>query len=863
MALTQANKFIALGTPLGKDVLIVRNALCTEHISRLFQIELDLISTEGTVPFEDIIGQGVTLRMKVGKDQDRYFNGVVNRFVQTKNDGNFAHYRATLVPWLWLLTRTSDCRIFQKKSIPDIIEEVFKCHGLDNYTLSLSGSYQPWDYCVQYRETDFNFVSRLMEQEGIYYFFVHENGKHTLVLADAPAAHCPNPGYETVIYRPPTDNQPCDRECVTDWVVEKELQSGVYALKDFNFESPRTNLFAKYSMERTHAANALEVYDYPGEYEEHPDGESYAQVRLEELQAAYETCQAQATVRGLCPGFLFTLQDHPREDQNREYLVTSVSCHMDAGDFESGAKSAAEFFTCSFTAMDCQTPFRPARTTPKPLIQGPQTAMVVGPSGQEIYTDEYGRVKVQFHWDRYGKSDENSSCWVRVSQAWAGKGWGSIHIPRIGQEVIVEFLEGDPDRPIITGRVYNAESTVPYGLPDNKTQSGIKSHSSMKGGDGNFNEFRFEDKKGSEQIYLHGEKDWTIDIKNCENETVGSSISTSAGGNISRNAGGNISRTADDNVTDKAGKDITTESGKNMCLKAGGSYSLLTNLGIHLKAMNFVAMLIESGAKDAAAAVKKGATKTGATAVAAEGASGGGKEAAVAGLQNTGMQGLAALSPGIEAGAAALTAMSAETTQNLTGVESDAGAAAASYQALNKALEAGASPEVVAAAFMGMADAVSKTVDAAKKVIEGLFPQIPNIELWAMKDINAHALWSMSLSTKVRSISIEAQNKDVNVKGKQNVCVEAEKKDINIKASKKNVVITGKEAVNITAEDKDIVVEAKKKKVFVKSAKQIFLKCGSASISMADSGNIVIKGAKININGSGPVQVKGTPIKLN
>jgi type VI secretion system secreted protein VgrG len=207
--------------------------------------------------------------------------------------------------------------------------------------------------------------------------------------------------------------------------------------------------------------------------------------------------------------------------------------------------------------------------------------------------------------------------------------------------------------------------------------------------------------------------------------------------------------------------------------------------------------------------------------------------------------------------------MSAETSQNLSGVESDAGQAAAAYQGLNKALESGASPEAVAAAFMGMADAVSKTMDAAKKVIEGLFPQIPNIELWAMKDINAHALWSMTLSTKVRSISIEAQNKDVNVKGKQNVCVEAEKKDINVKASKKNVVITAKEAVNITAEDKDIVVEAKKKKVFVKSAKQIFLKCGSASISMADSGNIVIKGAKININGSGPVQVKGTPIKLN
>jgi type VI secretion system secreted protein VgrG len=581
MALTQANRFIALDTPLGGDVLAVRNASCTEQISRLFQLELDIVSDEAEVAFEDIIGESVTLRMNVGKDQKRYFNGIVSRFVQTKNEGRHAHYRATVVPWLWLLTRASDCRIFQKKSVPEIIEKVFKDHGLDQYTLSLSGTYEPWDYCVQYRETDFNFVSRLMEQEGIYYFFEHEDGKHTLVLADAPAAHCPNPGYETIGYRPPANNQPFDRECITDWVVEKQLQPGAYALKDFNFESPKTNLFAKSNIDRTHAAAAFEVYDYPGEYELHPEGEGYAKVRIQELQANYETCHGQGTARGLCPGFLFTLQDYPRGDQNREYLVTSISCQMDAGDFET-SDSDTDFFTCSFTATESQAPFRPARTTPKPLIQGPQTAIVVGPSGEEIHTDPYGRVKLQFHWDRQGKSDENSSCWVRVSQAWAGKAWGSIHIPRIGQEVIVEFLEGDPDRPIITGRVYNAETTVPYTLPDNKTQSGIKSRSTMKGGEENFNEIRFEDKKGSEEIYIHAEKDKKVIVENDRFEEVGHDESIkikhdrgeSVGNDESISIGNNRTETVEKNETISIGEKRTTDIGKDDELSVGDNHTI-------------------------------------------------------------------------------------------------------------------------------------------------------------------------------------------------------------------------------------------------------------------------------------------------
>lgn len=559
MPLTQANRFIALTTPLGEDVLIVRSAACTEQISRLFEIELDLISTEGTVAFEDIIGQGVTLTMKVGKDQDRYFNGVVSRFVQTKNEGSFAHYRATVVPWLWLLTRTSDCRIFQKKTIPEIIEEVFKAHGLDQYKLCLSGSYPQWDFCVQYRETDFNFVSRLMEQEGIYYFFEHEESKHTMVLADSMSAHCPYSGYETMIYRPPTPNQPFDRECVTDWVVEKELKPGAYALKEFNFEKPKVNLLAKSTITRSHAAADFEVYDYPGEYEEHSEGDALASVRIQELQSNYEILHGQGNVRGLCPGFLVTLQDHPREDQNREYLVTSVSCQMDAGSFESGDSTSDEHFSCGFTCIDSQTPYRPERRTPKPLIQGPQTAIVVGPAGEEIHTEAQARVKVQFHWDRYGKSDENSSCWIRVSQPWAGKGWGSMATPRIGQEVIVEFLEGDPDRPIITGRVYNADQPPPY-AGGQGVVSGLKSNTHKGSG---YNEMSMDDTAGKEKITIHGQYDMNTTVEHDQTTTVHNNRTDQIDVNDSETVGGDQTGTVVGNQTLSVGQDRTRNVSKN------------------------------------------------------------------------------------------------------------------------------------------------------------------------------------------------------------------------------------------------------------------------------------------------------------
>jgi type VI secretion system secreted protein VgrG len=519
MPRTQTYRKAAVLTPLGDDVLLLKSCSATEELGRLFGFELELLSEKHEIKFEDIIGQNATVRLALPSGKIRYFNGFVSRFVQMPGEGDMARYQATLVPWLWFLTRMADCRIFQELTATDIIQQVFRDQGFTDFKLSLSADYRKRDYCVQYRETDFNFVSRLMEEEGIYYFFEHENGKHVLVLADSKSAHKAYPDYEKIVHR--SEDQPgVEQEYIYDWSVEQEVQPGIVCLNDFDFEKPKKALAVKANVARPHAVPNFERYDYPGDYVEYGDGEALARRRIEELQVRHEQVRGNSRVKGLCPGFLFTLERHPRQDQNREYLVVSAACKITADTYNTAARLPGDdFFECAFTAINSDTPFHSARLTPRPIVQGPQTAMVVGPPGEEIYTDKYGRVKVQFHWDRRGKSDQNSSCWLRVSQLWAGKCWGAMHIPRIGQEVIVDFLEGDPDRPIITGRVYNGESMPPYPLPDQKTKSTVKSNSS-KGGQG-FNELRFEDKKGNEEVFIHGEKDEDIHINNDCSEWIG------------------------------------------------------------------------------------------------------------------------------------------------------------------------------------------------------------------------------------------------------------------------------------------------------------------------------------------------------
>ncbi|MGH7940361.1 MAG: type VI secretion system Vgr family protein [Limisphaerales bacterium] len=520
---TQQNRFSAIDTQLGADKLLLRSFSISEQLGRLFQMEVELDSQDNSITFEDIIGTSATVRLTLPNGQTRYFNGVVSRFAQ-EQQGNVARYRTTLMPWLWLLTRTADCRIFQNQKVPDIIEAIFKEQGFDDYKLKLNASYDSREYCVQYRETDFNFVSRLMEEEGIYYFFDHQNGKHVMVLADSPSAHDPFPGYDTLNY---LSGNAAKTEAVADWIIGKEIQPGMYVMNDFNFTTPSADVTGNANITRTHQHANYEVFEYPGGFEKSSQGEAYAKLRIQELQAQYEILHAQTTVRGVATGFKFTLKGHPRSDQNRQYLVIGTSLRVTAGAYGSGDAAEGDFFSCALTAIPATQQFRALRATPKPQIHGPQTAIVTGPNNQEINTDQYGRVQVQFHWDRSGQqnssqqSNQGTSCWIRVSQIWAGKQWGSLHIPRIGQEVIVEFLEGDPDHPIVTGSVYNASQMPPYTLPANQTQSGIRSRSTTGGGASNFNELHFEDKKGSEQIFIQAEKDLVINVKNDRNETIG------------------------------------------------------------------------------------------------------------------------------------------------------------------------------------------------------------------------------------------------------------------------------------------------------------------------------------------------------
>jgi type VI secretion system secreted protein VgrG len=524
MAVTQQNREIEIITPLGKDVLLLSDVSVTEELGRLFTINVELASTEN-ISFEDLLGQNVSIRLNLPAGK-RFFNGHVSSISQSVDDGHYARYNATIRPWFWFLTRTSDCRIFQEKTVPDIIKEVCKGLGFTDIEDKLSGNYRTWEYCVQYRETDFNFLSRLMEQEGIYYYFSHEQGKHTLNLADGLSSHEVIPGYAEIPYHPPDDVVVRDDDkSISSWLVSKNIQPGAYVLDDYDFVRPKTDLKVDSMIARAHSEAEHEVFDYPGEYLTSGDGDQYVRTRIEELQTQYEQAQGQGIARGMTSGGLFTLSNYPRDDQNRQYLVVSVSHNMHMDDFEAGSGGGAAY-TNSFTVVESSTHFRAARITPKPIVQGPQTAVVVGPVGEEIYTDEHGQVKLQFHWDRYGESNENSSCWVRVSQIWAGKNWGGIHIPRIDQEVIVEFLEGDPDRPIITGRVYNGDQPPPYDLPANKTQSGIKSRSTKDGTPNYFNEIRFEDEKNKEEIYVHAEKNLKTVVEACETRSIGVSRST-------------------------------------------------------------------------------------------------------------------------------------------------------------------------------------------------------------------------------------------------------------------------------------------------------------------------------------------------
>ncbi|MFC4159046.1 type VI secretion system Vgr family protein [Chitinimonas lacunae] len=508
-------------SPLGDDALWFRRLQLREYLSQPFEADIELLSREPNIAPNSMLGQSVTIKLDTHAPQQRFLNAHVSRFAQIGRDGRYYVYRAELRPWFWFLQRTMDCKIFQNLSVPEIVRQVFSDHPIAQFLERLAGSYPKRDYCVQYNESDFTFVSRLLEQEGISYWFEHQSGQHRMVLGDGMGAHQPMPGYEELLcHLNPNDGMTLETETVSVWKSHREVLSGQVEINDYDFLKPRADLTSRGAEIRPHALGDYDVYGWPGNYVEPGNGQRYAQMQIDELQARHQEIEAAGPLRGISAGRRFSLIQHPNADQNQDYLVVSAELTVTESNYASGGESSWEAHTY-FTVLPWQGNYRPPRTTERPIIPGPQTAVVVGPPGEEIWIDEHGRVKVQFHWDRYGKKDDKSSCWIRVAQPWAGVNFGMVAHPRIGQEVVVQFLDGNPDTPLITGRVYNALSMPPWTLPANKTQTGILTRSTPKGGYDNANAIRFEDKKGEEQLWIHAEKNQDIEVENDETHWVG------------------------------------------------------------------------------------------------------------------------------------------------------------------------------------------------------------------------------------------------------------------------------------------------------------------------------------------------------
>jgi type VI secretion system secreted protein VgrG len=588
----QSKRWINIDSPLGEDTLIATDFVGEEAVSRLFSYRLELVSPEKTIAPESILGKDMTVHLRRPNGKTRVFHGRVVRFAAGPMwSHGYRHYYAELAPWTWFLTRTTDCRIFEDQKVPDIIENIFSDLGFSDFDLSGvdKGKHPVREYCVQYRETDFNFVSRLMEEEGIFYFYKHEKGKHTMVLADKTSAYLDCEDKDVNFWAHQDESN-----AITRWHRGYEFKPGKWAQRDFNFKTPGDKLNTnKNTLLKVPQAQKYEMFDYPGLYINKGDGDNVTTWRMEAEEAAYEVVEGDSDCQPFSPGYKFKIARHACDDEVGKSWVI-LSTHHVATDHShiAGEGTAAEYKN-SFTCMPASRIYRPPRVTPKPVVHGPHTAFVTGPSGEEIYTDEYARIRAKFHWER----EDMNSCWMRVAQSWAGKKWGTQFIPRVGMEVIVEFLEGDPDRPIVTGCVYNADYMPPYALTGNKTQSGWKSRSTTGGGESDFNELRFEDKKGSEEIYFHAQKDFmrkvenddTLEVDNDQKRTITNNRTTTIDrGNdkFTMNMGGQTNKFKLGNRETKLdlGKD-EVEAMQSIEFKVGQSSVRIDQMGVTIKGM--------------------------------------------------------------------------------------------------------------------------------------------------------------------------------------------------------------------------------------------------------------------------------------
>ncbi|QTD94240.1 type VI secretion system tip protein TssI/VgrG [Burkholderia anthina] len=564
------NRVFTLDSPHGDD-LKFHTLDGSDELGRLFEFRIEALADSHSLSLKDMLGKPVTVRIEQQDLSTRYLNGIVARATLAGRRAE-RHYGYELIvrPWLWLATRRSDCRIFQNRTVPDIVQEVLAPYGfpIEN---KLTESYVPRQYCVQYNETDTAFVSRLMEFEGIYFYFRHAADSHTLVLCDAMSSHVALPGYETIPYIAQDRTAIADEERIDAWLPAQEVSVGKHQTTDYDYTKPRADLSTQKVDPRGHDHDSFASFEWPGGYRDDAPGAHYSRVRLEEQQAEHERASAETDVRGAAPGYLFTLEHCPRADQNREYLIVRCQYRFQENAYASDQGAEAVVHQTMMLVQPSSLPYRSPRETPRPRTNGPQTATVVGPPGEEIWTDQYGRVKLQFRWDRYGQSNQDSSCWVRVSSPWAGGGFGGVQIPRVGDEVVVDFLNGDPDEPIVTGRVFNGEKMPPWGLPGSATQSGLLSRSSPGGTTEHANAFRFEDKKGAEQLWMHAERNFDAETEADHTLSVGNNHTHTVGNDETMQVKNNRQRSVGQNETVNIGKSRVAQIGVDETHAVGGN----------------------------------------------------------------------------------------------------------------------------------------------------------------------------------------------------------------------------------------------------------------------------------------------------
>jgi type VI secretion system secreted protein VgrG len=602
---TQDTRIAELTTPLGKDQLVLLRFDASEGLSELFEMHVDCASEKPIPDLAFLLGKESSISVRTIGGKTRYFSGIVVEARGIAAQGHLHAYRLLLRPWTWLLSQAADSRIFQNKSVADIIKDVFQNAGFADYEVKLSETYKPLEYCVQYRETHLDFVLRLMEQFGIYYYFKHQSEKHTMVLADSVSAHeaiADLPAVDLITMGARTRD---DKEYLRGWTAERAVQTGKVAITAYDFANPDADMKYERGKGGGYTRDDLEVFVYPHKYkdgEKDDLGQKFARATLESRQARDQRRYAEGNAPSLFPGGVVKLRRHDMGSENRDYLVVAARHSVVAQQYRSGGGEAGEGYSGNYLLQPKDHPFRAPQVTPRPVVHGPQTALVVGPAGEEIHTDKYGRVKLQFHWDRQGKKDDKSSRWVRVAHTWSGKEWGSLYIPRVGMEAVVEFIEGDPDRPLVVGTVYNKNNMPPQALPANKTQRGLKTRSSKGGSPDTYNELWFEDKKDAEFVRFHAEKDFLATVEDTEKRTIKGKKRSGPGDaarkakiekgddvldvdngdrkvTISRHHKMDISQ----NQTVTVGQEILIEAGMKLVLKVGGSTITMTPASIEIK----------------------------------------------------------------------------------------------------------------------------------------------------------------------------------------------------------------------------------------------------------------------------------------